>query len=157
MIELTQFKRTVTTTKDSSTFVDMRFDIEPQNATVGGVFAQNAYAGDIAVDLDTQAIKNSFLNLFNTRPGQYPLSPSFGLNLTQYLGEPVDETTALLIGEAIFAGVSRFEPRIQLVNVNVEPKVQTDSYEVTISFISRVTKSDIISITGALSQQDFSF
>jgi phage baseplate assembly protein W len=56
------------------------------------------------------------------------LNPEFGVNLTQWLFEPVTEYTAQEIGEAIQYGINRFEPRVQLTHVSVISDPERNQY-----------------------------
>ena len=65
---------------------------------------------DLRVSQDEGAIMNSIKNIFTTKPGEKILSPTFGLDLSKWLFEPVDEFRAREIGDAIHMGLERFEP-----------------------------------------------
>lgn len=74
---------------------------------------------DIKADFDLGAIKNSLQNLFNTRPGQRFLFPEYGLDLYQYLFQPITELNGNIIGSKIFTTINTFEPRVKAEQVNV--------------------------------------
>ena len=85
---------------------------------------------DIQVSENLGAIKNSLFNLFTTMPGQKILNPLFGLNLTQYLFTSISTTQARIIGESILTGVRRFESRVKIRNINVEPNYDENQYNI---------------------------
>lgn len=87
---------------------------------------------DILVDNDLDAIRNSLSNLFSTVPGQKLLNPAYGLNLLQYLFEPVTTSTANTIGETILNGITRFEPRVTVDKVRVVGNAEANEYNITL-------------------------
>ena len=87
---------------------------------------------DIKVDYDLNAIKNSLNNLFNTRPGQRFLFPNYGLNLSQFIFEPVTEYNGRLIGEKIVRSIQLFETRVTLKQCNVSLMPDENEYDINI-------------------------
>ena len=106
---------------------------------------------------DLGAIKNSLLNLFTTMPGQKILNPIYGLNLMQYLFVPVSPSQAQIIGESIFSGIKKFEPRVQVRNINVEANIDENQY--TISLLLDVPSLSIqgVTINGSLNDSGYYF
>ena len=87
---------------------------------------------DIKVSYDYQAIANSLTNLFNTTPGQRFLFPDYGLDLKQFLFSPVTEFTARSIGSALLRGITKYEPRVNVININVEAIPDANQYNITL-------------------------
>ena len=87
---------------------------------------------DIKVDYDLNAIKNSLNNLFNTRPGQRFLFPNYGLNLSQFIFEPVTEYNGRLIGEKIVRSIQLFETRVTLKQCNVSLMPDENQYDINL-------------------------
>ena len=87
---------------------------------------------DVKIDKDESAIKNSLKNLFNTKPGQRFLFPYYGLDLYQFVFEPITESNARLIGEKIVAAIENFEPRVVVKNCRVESLPDDNEYDVTL-------------------------
>ena len=85
---------------------------------------------DIKVSYDENAVRNSLKNLFNTRPGQRFLFPKYGLNLHNFLFEPLNEETARTIGETIVKTVTIFEPRVQVELCKVTPMFDDNLYDI---------------------------
>lgn len=88
---------------------------------------------DIAVDYDINAIINSLKNLFNTKPGQRFLFPTYGLDLEYFLFEPVTDINAEAIGAKITNIIQTYEPRVTLNQVFIEPDPDNMSYTINIS------------------------
>lgn len=93
----------------------------------------NPISKDLASDYDERAIKNSIVNILNTTPGQDLLDPEFGLNLIKYLFEPVNQTTGRFIGEDIIKGLTNYEPRILIRNIDIEVNEDEQTYYVTLN------------------------
>ena len=52
------------------------------------------------------AVKNSLENIFRTMRGSRRMIPLFAINIYNYLFEPLDEITALEIGNEIFTAIT---------------------------------------------------
>lgn len=87
---------------------------------------------DIAVDYDESAIRNSLKNLLNTKPGQRFLFPTYGLDLHQFVFEPITQPNAQLIGEKIVKAIEIFEPRVYLKECTVDLYPNDNQYEITL-------------------------
>lgn len=85
---------------------------------------------DIAGSYDIEAIKNSIANALLTSPGEKILSPEFGIDLRRFIFEPVDEFTEEDIKEDIESNLPRFEPRIELENVEVQGLEDEQQYNI---------------------------
>jgi phage baseplate assembly protein W len=87
---------------------------------------------DIQTDYDEDAIRNSLRNLFNTRPGQRFLFPLYGLDMNQFLFENITPSNARLIGEKIVSSINNYEPRVTVLNVDVQSDPDNNQYNITI-------------------------
>lgn len=88
--------------------------------------------GDIEADFDKSAIKNSLRNLFNTKPGERLLFPNYGLNLYQFVFEPITDYVAQLIGEQIVKAIETYEPRVMVRQCNITAVPDDHVYEITL-------------------------
>ena len=100
---------------------------------------------DVQGSYDLQAIKNSIINAFLTSPGQKILNPEFGLDLRRYLFEPVNSSTAYMIKYDIDTRLPDQEPRIELINVQVD--AVTDAQEYYISMQINIPSLNAYGIT----------
>jgi phage baseplate assembly protein W len=120
------------TNPHQSIFSDLHLDlVTVKNPGVGLTPVESK---DIKSDVNLDAIKNSLYNIFSTMPGQKILSPSFGSNLNQYLFEPIDVVRAHLIGNDVLAAISKFEPRIQVINIEVYPYIDQQMYQIKLVY-----------------------
>lgn len=103
---------------------------------------------DIKADFDLGAINNSLTNLFNTLPGQRFLFPEYGLDLYQFLFSPVTEDNGDLIGNKIYQGILKYEPRVIPKRVKVIVDPDNNQYLITIAIeipiISLTTESQFM-------------
>ena len=114
----------------------------------------NPINNDVAADYDLDAIKTSIVTLFNTVPGQNLLNPTYGMNLYQYLFEPVNPTIARYIGDTIVKNIRNYEPRVQVQNVGVEVDQDEQMYTITLSILVP-TLNNTVKINGILDKNGF--
>lgn len=93
---------------------------------------QKLETNDTRVDYDESAIRNSLRNLFNTRPGQRFLFPNYGLDLYQFLFEPLSESIGQMIGEKIVKSIELYEPRVKIQKCRVECLIDDNQYDITL-------------------------
>jgi phage baseplate assembly protein W len=86
---------------------------------------------DIKASFDISAIANSLTNLFNTLPGQRFLFPEYGLDLYQFLFEPITDFNAEILGRRILDGIKKFESRVNTLQIKVKPNPDENTYYVT--------------------------
>lgn len=112
-------------------FQDLHLDFQKKEE-YSPLLLSKIEGNDIAVDHNEDCIRNSILNLFNTRPGQRFLFPRYGLSLHQYLFEAITNENAELIGEAVVRAVTQFEPRAVVKQCRVLPKFDLNEYLITL-------------------------
>ena len=64
-------------------------------------------------------IEESIRLILATAPGERPMRPEFGCAVHDYVFAPADASTAGDIAYAVRVALDRWEPRIELVDVNV--------------------------------------
>jgi phage baseplate assembly protein W len=112
------------------TFADLHLDIETSFVSQNEVYADNNQK-DLVVDYNLNAIKNSIVNIFTTSPGEKILNPTFGLDLRDYLFEPISRIVAGQISTAIVNGLAKQEPRIKFTKKPaVIPNIDEQSYTI---------------------------
>jgi phage baseplate assembly protein W len=112
---------------------------------------------DIVVDYDVAAIKNSIFNIFTTIPGQKILNPTFGLNLLYYLFTGITAENARMLGDTILKGITRFEPRVTVDNINITTDYDNQQY--TIDLFLSVPSLNIkgLQVKGTLAESGYYF
>ena len=119
-----------TYSKQQYVYQDLYLDITPKKTVVAGWPSTVPAENDIQVSNDYQAIANSLTNLFNTVPGQRFLFPEYGLDLRQFLFSPINESTARIISSKITNAIKKYEPRVQVTNIAVNPQSDNNLYTV---------------------------
>lgn len=94
---------------------------------------------DVAVLTESNAIRQSVLNILRTNHGEKPFNPEFGANLGAYLFENIDHITASNIAQDVENGIKRDEPRVEVLNVQI--RMKPDHNEVFITVTVKVLSS----------------
>ena len=112
---------------------------------------------DIVVDYDVTAIKNSIFNIFTIIPGQKILNPTFGLNLLYYLFTGITAENARMLGDTILKGITKFEPRVTVDNINITTDYDNQQY--TIDLFLSVPSLNIkgLQVKGTLAESGYYF
>ena len=112
-------------------YSDLHLDIR-KNGIYSEEIQHKVQGNDVDVDYDESAIRNSLKNLFNTRPGQRFLFPKYGLDLYQYLFEPMSESIGRSIGERMVRSIELYEPRVKIKNCFVNCKSEDNQYDINL-------------------------
>jgi phage baseplate assembly protein W len=120
------------TSKQQYIYSDLTLDIGIAPATTQPGYPNVILTSDVNVSYDYQAIANSLTNLFNTQPGQRFLFPDFGLDLRQFLFTPVTEINARNLGNTLLRGITNYEPRVNVININVIALPDNNQYNIAL-------------------------
>jgi phage baseplate assembly protein W len=90
--------------------------------------------GDITKDTDLDSVRNSIINILQTKKGSRRMLPTFGCDLDTMLFEPMDDRTAHWIGTEILGAIEIWEPRVILQNINVYPSYDNNQYDIRVTF-----------------------
>lgn len=74
---------------------------------------------DIQALFDVESVKNSIKNALLTSPGDKILNPTYGIDLRQFIFEPVNDFFTEIIRETIQDKLPDMEPRITIENLQV--------------------------------------
>ena len=83
------------------------------------------------VSRDYDAIRNSIYNLFNTNKGERILIPDYGCDLKSAIFEPITDTTSRTIGKRIKSSIEQWEPRVRVLNMQVDAYIDANEYHVS--------------------------
>ena len=115
-------------------------------------FKRHPVTNDIGVLKNADAIKRSVRNLVQTIPTERFFNSTLGSDVRDSLFETapgfIDFGTASIIERQIQTTIENFEPRVDNLEVNVDPRPDTNEFEVNVIF-------DIIGQT--FPAQEFSF
>ena len=104
-------------------------------------FKTNPLNDDLIGLKNTNAIARSLKNIVFTQPGEKFFNPDFGSRISESLFENVDDVSALAIEDEIRSSIINFEPRVNLLNVSVNPNVEDNEMNVIIQY--EVTGIDV--------------
>ena len=97
-------------------------------------FTPHPVTKDLTILKNENAIKRSVRNLVQTIPTERFFNSAIGSEVRDSLFEFVDFGTASVIQNQIQITLENFEPRIDDVTVEVQPKPDTYEFEVTVFF-----------------------
>ena len=107
----------------SRSFKDISLSFEPHPVTK-----------DLPILKDADAIRRSVRNIVQTIPKEKFFNSIFGSDITESLFEFVDFGTASVIEDQIKLSIDNFEPRVDNVQIQVDPDPDLNRFDVTIIF-----------------------
>lgn len=136
-------------------YSDLTLDVELNDLSSPNNLHKPKSSTDIQVSYDELAIKNALINLFNTTPGEKLLTPEFGIDLKRFLFDPLTDMTANLIGQTIYKGITRWEPRVKILNIKVIKDIDNRQFEITLSIAIPKLSNRKVVLTGILNKENF--
>tara|TARA_B100001079_G_C16330965_1_gene479101 strand:+ start:290 stop:682 length:393 start_codon:yes stop_codon:yes gene_type:complete len=97
-------------------------------------FKKHPVTGDLVVSKDASAIKQSIVNLLLTNKGERLFQPEYGSDIRSQLFEPLDYATAASIKSSILYSLSTFEPRINVLNINIFLNYADNGFNVDMTY-----------------------
>jgi phage baseplate assembly protein W len=110
-------------TRISRSFKDISLSFDPHPVTK-----------DLPILKNQNAIIRSIRNLVQTIPNERFFNPNLGSDVRSSLFDFVDFATASVIREQIINTISNYEPRVDNVDIEVNPSPDTNEFEVTVIF-----------------------
>ena len=101
---------------------------------ISASFKVNPITDDLIVVTNANAIARSIRNLIMTVPGERPFNPTLGSNVSRLLFDPMDQMTSMNIRSEIEHTIRKFEPRVELLEVIVNPNYDGNEYDIIIKF-----------------------
>jgi len=105
-------------------------------------FKQNPNTNDVGTKKDNASVKQSVLNILKTNHGERPFNWNFGANLRSYLFENMTNITAANMSTSINTALQNWEPRIEVLNTNIQ--AIADDNEVYITVTGRIKSTNEI-------------
>ena len=109
--------------KVSRAFKDISFAFDPHHVTK-----------DLPVLTNERAIRRSVRNLVETIPTERYFNSTLGTRIRRSLFDFVDYATATVIEDQIINTVEFYEPRVNNLRVNVDPRPDDNSFDVKVVF-----------------------
>lgn len=101
---------------------------------ISATFQVSALNHDVIALKNENAIARSIRNLVLTLPGERPFSQKLGSNISKAIFENMDNLTASLIEQEIEITINNYEPRVNLLKVDVVPNFDNNEFNVTIQY-----------------------
>jgi phage baseplate assembly protein W len=95
--------------------------------------------GNLRVVEDEDCIAQSINTILSTISGERVRNP-IGSSIVQYLFQPMSRTTADQIRRTVFESINRYEPRVQLVRVDIMANLDQNRYDIVIDM--RISELD---------------
>jgi phage baseplate assembly protein W len=145
-----------TNTQQTYTYADLHLDLK-EKYLINNPLNQKPEINDFQLDYDIEAIKNSLYNLFTTSPGDKILNPRFGLDLRQFVFEPITSNNAFLLQRLLYEGIEVFEPRVTLRSITVQPKFDDMEYEITVVYSVPTLNISNARLFGRLNKNGYNY
>lgn len=97
-------------------------------------FALHPLSADVARKYDEEAIKQAVKALVLTANYERPFHPEIGSQVSRLLFENFTPMTGAMIESSIINTIMNFEPRVNIISVNVYPNDNNNELNVTIIF-----------------------
>ena len=97
-------------------------------------FKYNPLSGDLISLSNENAIARAVRNIVLTTPGEKFFDPDFGSSVSEILFENVDDITAVSIRDEIRSSLADYEPRVELIDVKVDPNFDENQFDVLITY-----------------------
>jgi len=127
-------------TRNTRQFTDFNLLFTPHPATA-----------DITKKTDEDAVKASIRNLISTKNYERPFHPEIGCQIYSLLFENFNPITVQVMKRTIFQVIEKYEPRAQVLEVNLRAK--PDDNEINIEIIFKVINtSRPVTLNAAISR-----
>ena len=97
-------------------------------------FQANPLNFDLIGLKNENAIARSVRNIVFTLPGEKFFDEDFGSRISATLFENIDDISADIIVDEITQSIERYEPRVDLINVEAFPNFDNNSFDVLIVY-----------------------
>jgi len=97
---------------------------------------------DIIPLKDDAAVKNAIKTLLQTNAFERPFQPGLGANLRGLLFEPADAITRIAIKENIKNVITRHEPRVEVLSVEVKDNSDENAYNILVKFLLKEIETE---------------
>ena len=110
-------------------------------------FRENPITGELAMKKNIEAVKQSVLNILSTNPGERPFKPVFGANIRGHIFENFSSIKAVVIEQQIITALKNYEPRVKVLNVDVDRTRRPNEINVTVEFKILSPSQDVTSVS----------
>ena len=108
--------------------------VSPGFKDISMTFQANPLNFDLIGLKNENAIARSVRNIVFTLPGEKFFDEEFGSRISASLFENIDDISAGIIVDEITYSIERYEPRVDLINVEAFPDFDNNSFDVLIVY-----------------------
>ena len=101
---------------------------------------------DVMMRVGEEAIKRSVRNLLFTNFYERPFRHNIGSNVYKLLFDNINPITAMFIKDAITETINNFEPRVRLLDVEVDPDIDNNGFNVRLRYV--ILNRELPVVTG---------
>jgi len=128
------------TSKNTKTFVDLDLS-----------FKANPFTKDIYLKTDEEAVKTALKHLIQTKNFDRPFHPEIGTQVYSLLFENFSPAVRIALERTIRETIEKFEPRVRIINIDVQETAQSNDLAINIVFAIKNTDTPL-TITTFLSR-----
>ena len=97
-------------------------------------FKPHPVTKDLPILKNENAIRRSVRNIVETIPTEKFFDSDFGSDVYKSLFDFVDYGTASIIEDQIKSSIENFEPRVDNIQIQVDPRPDSNEFEVVVAF-----------------------
>ncbi len=112
-------------------------------------FTKHPLTDDVNRVYDVESIKRSLKNLMLTNYGERPFQPWLGSNIQALLFEQMDPLTISMLRDQIEMLIENFEPRVQIINLEVNG-MDDNQLRVSLNFKINNVNTNIIHLFSTI-------
>ena len=98
------------------------------------IFQPHPYSKDVLTKNNIDAIKASVQNLILTKNYERPFHPEIGCQVTSLMFENATSATLAAVERTIRDTLTKFEPRISIIEINVIDNSESNAIEISLVF-----------------------
>ena len=108
--------------------------VSPGFKDISMTFQGNPLNNDLIGLKNENAIARSVRNIVFTLPGEKFFDENFGSRISATLFENIDDISANIITDEIKFSIERYEPRVELIEVEAFPNFDNNAFDVLIVY-----------------------
>jgi phage baseplate assembly protein W len=122
-----------------------------QFADIDLSFKVNPFTKDIYLKTDEEAVKTALKHLIQTRNFERPFHPEIGTQIHSLMFENFSSAVKIAMERTLKETIEKFEPRVRLIDLNVQETADANDLKVNINFTLKNTDRPV-TITTLLSR-----
>lgn len=134
---------------------DLRLDLNVNEIKERPLNAKES-THDLQRIVNEESVVTALRNIFNTYEGSRLLNPQMKFELGQYLFQPLTQAKAWFLGYDIYQSLPKYEPRVEIQNINVIADTTNDCYIIELAVALPNVSGSTFKISSILSNDGYS-